>query len=157
MLAIGDDGALRGVRSDNRGPFMFTSMAPAPAGTPLECGLTGPPTLGCGSIIHGVTFAFDSAEIRPESDQVLADLARGLRGATGSTIVIEGHTSTEGTDDYNLNLSRRRSDAVVADLVRRGVPAAGLSAAGLGESRPIAPNTDENGRTMNRRVEVHCR
>jgi hypothetical protein len=156
ILSIGEDGSLRGVRSDNRGPFMFTSMAPAPASTALECGLTGPPALGCGSVIHGINFAFDSAEIRPESEPVLAELANGLSAETRAKIVIEGHTSSEGTDEYNLKLSERRSQAVVADLVKRGIAASRLSAIGRGESQPIATNADESGRAMNRRVEIEC-
>ena len=95
-----------------------------------------PPVLGYGSIIHGIAFGFDSAEIRAESAGVLEELFRGLQ-ARSATILIEGHTSSEGTEEYNQGLSERRAQAVVADLVRRG----------LGK---------ENGRSLNRRVEVKC-
>jgi outer membrane protein OmpA-like peptidoglycan-associated protein len=122
----------------------------------FECGQPAPPTLGCGSIIHGITFDFDSAAIRPESSPVLAELYKGLAADTRSRMVIEGHTSSEGTEDYNLRLSERRAQAVVADLVSRGLAGARVSAAGLGESRPIASNNDESGRSLNRRVEVKC-
>ena len=81
----------------------------------------------------------------------------GLRNDASTAVVLEGHTSSEGTDAYNLALSQRRAQAVVADLVRRGIPSARLSAAGIGEARPIATNDDESGRSLNRRVEVHCR
>jgi OmpA-OmpF porin, OOP family len=81
---------------------------------------------------------------------------KGLSGDRSASIVIEGHTSSEGTDDYNQGLSERRTQAIVADLVKRGIEAKRLKAVGLGETRPIAPNTDESGRDLNRRVEVRC-
>jgi outer membrane protein OmpA-like peptidoglycan-associated protein len=107
--------------------------------------------------VHGITFAFDAAEIRPESAAVLEELFRGLQSATSASIVIEGHTSSEGTDAYNQDLSERRAQAVVADLVRRGLAKNRLSAIGLGERQPIATNNDESGRSLNRRVEVKCK
>jgi OOP family OmpA-OmpF porin len=144
------------VRSSNRAPFRFYTVAPAGSGTGFECRDPSPPTLGCGSVIHGITFAFDSAEIRPESGAVLTALHNGLRANKSAKILIEGHTSNEGTDAYNLALSERRAQAVVADLTKRGLAAARLAAAGIGESRPIATNVDESGRSLNRRVEVKC-
>jgi outer membrane protein OmpA-like peptidoglycan-associated protein len=156
ILSLADDGSVRGVRSDNGGPFAYYTVAEAPAGTVFECGRPAPPALGCGSIVHGITFDFDSALIRPESSPVLAKLHEGLAADTRGRIVIEGHTSSEGSDDYNLRLSEKRAQAVVADLVGRGLAAARVSAVGAGESRPIAPNHDESGRSLNRRVEVKC-
>lgn len=156
ILSLASDGSIRGVRSDNGGPFNFYTMEAAPPGASLDCGQPAPPTLGCGSIVHGINFDFDSAVIRSDSNDVLAELYKGLSGASQSSVVIEGHTSSEGTDAYNLRLSEQRARAVVAALVARGMAAARLTAVGLGESRPIAPNTDESGRSLNRRVEVKC-
>lgn len=157
ILSTDADGSLRGVRSTNGGPFRLYTVAPAPPGTQADCGQPAPPALGCGSVVHGITFAFDSAEIRPESAPVLEELHRGLEAAPNAKVQIEGHTSSEGTEEYNLRLSERRAQAVVADLVRRGLPKERLTAAGIGESRPIASNNDESGRSLNRRVEIHCR
>jgi outer membrane protein OmpA-like peptidoglycan-associated protein len=156
ILSVAGDGNLRGVRSTNGSPFRLYTLAAAPAGTQVDCGDPAPPVLGCGSIIHSITFAFDSAEIRPESAAVLDELYKGLQGTPSARIVIEGHTSSEGTEEYNDRLSERRAQAVVADLVRRGLANQRLSAAGIGERRPIATNNDENGRSLNRRVEVKC-
>jgi outer membrane protein OmpA-like peptidoglycan-associated protein len=155
-MSVATDGSIRGVRSDNRGPFRYFTVAAAPAGTPFECGRKTPPALGCGSVVHGIGFDFDSADIRRESEPVLAELFRGLRAETSSKILIEGHTSSEGAADYNQRLSERRAQAVVADLVRRGLAAGRIAAAGIGETRPIATNNDESGRSLNRRVEVRC-
>ncbi|MCC7008004.1 MAG: OmpA family protein [Acidobacteria bacterium] len=157
ILSVAADGSLRGVRSSNGAPFRLFNVAPAPAGTRVECAEPAPPALGCGSVIHGITFAFDSAEIRADSAGVLGELFRGLAADRSATILIEGHTSSEGSDEYNQRLSERRAQAVVADLVRRGIAASRLSAAGIGERRPLAGNQDEAGRSLNRRVEVKCR
>jgi outer membrane protein OmpA-like peptidoglycan-associated protein len=156
ILSRADDGSIRGVRSDNGGPFNYYTVETAASGAALDCGQPAPPALGCGSIIHGINFDFDSAVIRPESTDVLAELYEGLAANSADKVVIEGHTSSEGTDAYNLRLSDQRARAVVADLVARGIAASRITAAGLGETRPIATNNDESGRSLNRRVEVKC-
>jgi outer membrane protein OmpA-like peptidoglycan-associated protein len=157
FLAVVDgSGKMQGVRSTNGAPFRLFEADITNDTTSLTCREPAPPALGCGSIIHGIRFAYDSAEITRDSDEVLAKLYDGLRNEAGS-IAIEGHTSSEGTDAYNQGLSERRARAVVAALQARGLAAARLSAVGLGETRPIASNDDESGRSLNRRVEVHCR
>lgn len=157
ILSVAADGSIRGVRSDNGGPFRLYTLAADTSPDEGSCGRPAPPALGCGSIIHGITFAFDSAEIRPDSEPVLAELSRSLQDDTSASILIEGHTSSEGAEAYNQQLSERRAQAVVASLVDRGLAQDRVTAAGLGENRPIAPNADESGRSLNRRVEVHCR
>jgi OOP family OmpA-OmpF porin len=156
ILSRAADGSLRGVRSDNNGPFRYFTVSVAPPGTSLGCAEPAQPTLGCNSVVHGINFDFDSARIRPESDAILASLYAGLAAQTSPKILIEGHTSSEGADDYNLRLSERRAQAIVDDLVGRGFPAARIAAVGRGESQPLASNDDENGRSLNRRVEVKC-
>ncbi len=156
VLSVSDSGVLRGVRSTNRAPATMYTGPPAPEGTRTHCSDYPPSKLGCGSVIHGINFDFDSADIRPESAPILAELYEGLRNDPSATIVIEGHTSSEGSDAYNLALSERRARSVVDDLLRRGIDANRIGAVGRGESNPIASNNDENGRSLNRRVEVHC-
>lgn len=156
ILAVAEDGTIRGVRSSNNGPFRLYTLDVAQGDAGATCAQPSPPAIGCGSIIHGINFDFDSAVIRPESAAVLAELYEGLSADRSAKIVIEGHTSSEGTEEYNQRLSERRAQAVVDDLVRRGIVAARLSAAGIGERRPIATNNDESGRSLNRRVEVKC-
>jgi hypothetical protein len=156
ILGIAADGALHGVRSTNSGPFTLITGEPASAGTAPTCP-PSPAVLGCGAVIHGISFDFDSAVIRADSAPVLMRLHDGLRNDSSATVVIEGHTSSEGADDYNLKLSERRARSVVQDLVTRGIAASRLQAVGVGEARPLANNDDESGRSLNRRVEVHCR
>ena len=155
ILSVAADGGLIGVRSSNRGPFRLYTVATAAAGS-VDCGGPATPALGCGSIIHSITFGVDSAEIRPESAAVLAALHAGLQNDPSTKIVIEGHTSSEGSEIHNNILSERRARAVLVDLVRRGATPQRLTAVGIGERRPIATNADESGRSLNRRVEVKC-
>ncbi|MEL6276536.1 MAG: OmpA family protein, partial [Bacteroidota bacterium] len=65
---------------------------------------------------------------------------------------IEGHTDADGTDDYNLDLSQQRSEAVKAALVKEGITSSRMEAIGLGESTPIADNSTAAGKAKNRRV-----
>ncbi len=66
---------------------------------------------------------------------------------------VEGHTDTDGPDDYNLDLSQRRADSVSKFLVEKGVEAGRLRAKGFGETKPIASNKTAAGRATNRRVQ----
>ncbi len=156
ILAVADDGSVRGVRSDNGGPFRLYTGAGADEGFTLDCPDLESNRLGCGSVIHGINFDFDSADIRDDSEPILAALFSGLQSDQASSIVIEGFTSSEGAEDYNLNLSERRAAAVVQDVISRGLSSDRISSAGRGEADPIASNDDESGRSMNRRVEVRC-
>jgi len=155
VLGVTSDGIVRGVRSSNGAPFRLYSGATSTDRT-VECEAADGPPLGCGSIIHGLEFAFNSDELQPGVIPILDALADGLRSELNGVITIEGHTSSEGPEDYNLNLSDRRARAVVVGLGLRGISADRLNPIGIGEARPIATNTDESGRAMNRRVEVRC-
>lgn len=155
ILSVSPEGELRGVRSTNSSPFTLYT-APVAGKDEKSC-KTPPVKLGCGSVIHGINFDFDSAVLRSESEPVLKALFDGLKADTAASINIEGHTSSEGSTAYNDELSRKRAEAVVADMTKRGIAATRLAAVGVGELRPIAPNTDENGRSMNRRVAVVCK
>lgn len=156
IALIGGDGAMQGVRSTNGAPFRLFSAGPETDTASLRCSEPSPPSLGCGSVIHGIRFAFDSAEITPDSRLVLDSLREGLLAESAATIRIEGHTSSEGSERYNQGLSARRAQAVVDALVASGLEAGRLRAEGLGEARPMATNEDESGRSLNRRVEIRC-
>ncbi len=155
VVLIDSDRALRGSANFNNGPFRLFGGPVAPEGSATECSDVPEPELGCGSTVY-VQFEFDSAALRPESAPVISDLFDGLKATTDVSITIEGHTSSEGSEAYNQGLSERRAQAVVDALVRRGIDAARITAAGRGELAPIASNRDENGRALNRRVEVVC-
>jgi OOP family OmpA-OmpF porin len=105
--------------------------------------------------LYGINFGFDSAEILPDSRPTLEEVARFLRANAALRVVVAGHTDSQGEFDYNLGLSARRAQAVVAALTRDfGIPAARLTAFGAGMAAPLARNDDEAGRARNRRVEI---
>ena len=100
------------------------------------------------------TFDVDSADIKPGFYSTM-DKISGIVNKYGKTsLVIAGHTDDTGSDDHNLALSRRRANAVESYLMADQVSPTRLSSIGYGESRPIAPNDTETGRTLNRRVEI---
>lgn len=101
-----------------------------------------------------VLFATGQTTIRPGAMLTVERLADFLRGRPTLAVMIEGHTDSIGADDYNLDLSQRRSDAVMAALASRGVASANLRSRGLGEGYPSASNDSSGGRQQNRRVEV---
>ncbi len=156
VLTITDDGEIIGTRSTNGAPFRLYAGAVAP-NIETKCSERTVPLIGCGSIVHGIHFDFDSASIRAESHERLNALFTGLKSVTASDITIVGHTSNEGSDEYNEQLSQRRAEVVVATLVARGINTARISAQGRGEKQPIADNTTGAGRSLNRRVEIVCR
>ena len=80
-----------------------------------------------------------------------------MKAAGAAAITVIGHTSSEGSDEYNDKLSQRRAEAVVAAIVGRGIAAGRISAEGRGEKQAIAANLTEAGRSLNRRVEIACR
>lgn len=71
-----------------------------------------------------------------------------------ATFILKGYASAEGSDAHNMELSVDRANAVKTYLVNTGVSAANLTARGYGEANPIADNTSESGRVINRRVEM---
>ena len=101
-----------------------------------------------------VTFAVNSTDISPSMRNTLDGVAQSLVNYPNSLIDVMGHTDSTGSDQYNLDLSRRRADAVGNYLSSRGVSRARMEMIGYGEQYPIADNTTESGRSQNRRVEI---
>jgi outer membrane protein OmpA-like peptidoglycan-associated protein len=102
-----------------------------------------------------VKFDFDKSQVKPESYGDIKNLADFLTQYPQTTTVVEGHTDSVGSDAYNQTLSERRANAVRDVLVNQyGVGSDRVSAAGYGESRPVADNASADGRAVNRRVEA---
>ena len=105
-------------------------------------------------IIGKVQFQSGSAEIDKNSEPLLDQIAQALEGNSSvRKLRIEGHTDNVGDDTGNQKLSEARAKSVKDALTRRGVDGDRLETAGLGETRPIAPNDTAGGRQKNRRVE----
>jgi OOP family OmpA-OmpF porin len=101
--------------------------------------------------LPGVTFAVNSAELTPESDQVLGYAVTTLKQHPEFVIEVDGHTDSTGSDKLNLSLSQRRAESVEAYLKSHGVTNT-LTAKGYGKTRPIEDNKTAEGRLANRRV-----
>jgi OmpA-OmpF porin, OOP family len=107
-----------------------------------------------GSIsLYGIYFDFDKADLKPESEPTLREIASLLQGQPQLAVLVVGHTDNQGSYNYNLDLSARRAASVKAALVSRfAIDAGRLTTAGAGMMAPIASNDTEEGRARNRRV-----
>jgi OmpA-OmpF porin, OOP family len=105
--------------------------------------------------IYGILFDFNKAVIRPESRASLDEIGKFLKDHPGQNVYVVGHTDNVGGFDFNMQLSKARAAAVVAELAHAyGVGAARMVASGVGLQAPVASNATEQGRSKNRRVEL---
>jgi OOP family OmpA-OmpF porin len=104
--------------------------------------------------LENVTFEFDSAKLTATSTASLDDAVKILKRHSDLKVEIAGHTDSIGTEEYNLGLSQRRAQAVADYLIAHGANAGNILVKGYGESAPVADNSTEAGRAINRRVEL---
>lgn len=104
--------------------------------------------------LHGVLFAFDSADLHKNARRVLLPVVELFTRYPDLEIEVAGHTDSVGPAEYNQKLSQRRAEAVRQFLIDRGVPAGQVRAEGYGENEPVASNDTPEGREDNRRVEI---
>lgn len=105
--------------------------------------------------MHGILFDFDKDSMRPDSRPQLEEIAKFLKTQPDLRVLIVGHTDAKGAYDYNRDLSHRRARSIVDTLVRdHGVAAARLTPVGVGMAAPMATNRTDQGRALNRRVEL---
>jgi len=109
-----------------------------------------------GLVVTMADVLFDSGQftLRPAAREKLAKLSGIVLAHPGLRLAAEGHTDSTGGADFNQKLSVKRAGVVVTYLGSQGIPQDALSAAGFGDTRPIAPNTTSAGRQQNRRVEL---
>ena len=101
-----------------------------------------------------ITFAVNQSEINPGFYETLNSVSLVLQEFDKTTVSVYGHADSTGAEDYNMRLSQRRAQSVSGYLAGQGVSPARLRAIGFGETRPVAPNNTEAGRSANRRVEI---
>jgi outer membrane protein OmpA-like peptidoglycan-associated protein len=101
-----------------------------------------------------VLFDTGKASLKAGATSNLNKLVAFLNEYSDRTVLIEGYTDSVGSEDYNQGLSERRADSVKSYLAGQGIGSLRLSAAGKGESDPVASNDSAAGRQQNRRVEV---
>jgi OmpA-OmpF porin, OOP family len=105
--------------------------------------------------LYGIYFDTDKAVIRPESRPTLEQIAKLLASHVSLNVTIVGHTDSQGPFPYNLDLSRRRAEAIAAELVKTyHITAPRLQTAGVAHLAPVGSNASEAGRALNRRVEL---
>lgn len=105
--------------------------------------------------IYGIYFDYDSASIRPESEKALKAIAEILEQNYELEVFIVGHTDLTGSLEYNMELSKRRAESVVKELMNTyGISSNRLKAMGVGPLCPVTSNQSEEGRQLNRRVEL---
>jgi len=105
--------------------------------------------------VYGIYFDTDKAELTPDSDLALQEIAALLKKNNALSLRVVGHTDSTGDFAHNVALSEARAKTVVTALSTRfGIVAARLSAHGVGPLAPVASNETEEGRARNRRVEL---
>jgi outer membrane protein OmpA-like peptidoglycan-associated protein len=105
--------------------------------------------------VYGIHFDTDKADLKVGAAKTLEEVAKLLKAHPDLKVEIQGHTDSTGTDEHNNELSRRRADTVRAYLLLYGIAAERLETTGHGESKPVADNATDEGRALNRRVELH--
>ena len=104
-------------------------------------------------VTYAITFESGKADLKPESIVEINRVAKLMQEHTDLSFEVQGHCDNTGTDAVNDPLSQKRAEAIVAALVKQGIDKSRLTAVGKGSHSPIAPNTTDEGRAKNRRVE----
>ena len=99
-------------------------------------------------------FRKSSHQLNARGREAIRQVAQSVRSNPNLNVLIEGHTDSDGTADYNWELSTKRATAVAKVLIDAGIPPAKITASGKGEYHPIASNSTERGKSKNRRVEI---
>ncbi len=138
-------------KQDLNNPTVFRNFRLAEGGKPMRQQLDE-----TGKIVtHGILFDVNSHKIKGESYKTLKEIGELLQEDPSLRLSIEGHTDSDGADDYNMDLSKRRAESVRTYLINEyGISADRLEAKGWGESKPIDTNDTSEGKANNRRVEL---
>ena len=101
-----------------------------------------------------IYFNFNKADVKPAMHMQLTKIAQALAAVPDQHLLIEGHTDSDGSNEYNLSLSESRAESVRKILLDGGIPSERVDIKGYGESKPIADNDTAAGKAQNRRVEI---
>ena len=146
--APGCDGAIVPVVAP-AAPVAVAPPVAAPAVVPVA-----PPAATKVTYAADAFFDFDKSVIKPAGKEKLDDLIGKIKDINLEVIIAVGHTDSVGSDSYNQKLSVRRSEAVKAYLVSKGIEKNRVYTEGKGEKQPVADNKTAEGRAKNRRVEI---
>ncbi|UFN47174.1 OmpA family protein [Roseomonas sp. OT10] len=150
-----------GITSSNYGAYRSSYRFDAPVqrvamGAPVQAPVAES-LRATGKVALYVTFRTGSADLDISAATTLGELRDALQGDPSLRLVLIGHTDNTGTPQGNVGLSQRRAEAVRAWLVSQGIAADRLAAQGRGQAEPVAENTSESGRALNRRVQAERR
>ena len=137
----------------------FDKCPGTPAGTVVdgsgcEIKFPKPDTTMATGTYSNIQFEFDSSVLRTSAYPTLDKLSADLRSNTAKTFELDGYASSEGSAAHNMRLSKDRANSVKTYLVNSGVDAKRLTVKAYGETNPVADNSTEQGRVLNRRVEL---
>ena len=104
--------------------------------------------------LSGPSFDFNKAHLRPEGEAKVDHAVRLMQENPSMRVVVEGHTDSVGSDEYNQKLSEKRAEAVRDRMVQQGISASRITTRGMGKAAPVASNKSAAGRAENRRVEI---
>ena len=149
--APGCDGAIVPPAPVAPAPVAAPAPVPAPAPAPV---VVAPPAATKVTYAADAFFDFNKSVIKPEGKAKLDDLTSKIKDINLEVIIAVGHTDSVGSDAYNQKLSIRRSEAVKAYLVSKGIEKNRVYTEGKGEKQPVADNKTAEGRAKNRRVEI---
>jgi OOP family OmpA-OmpF porin len=137
-------------------PAPAPAAAPAPAPAPAAAAAAAAAAAVSSKVTYAADafFDFDKSVIKPEGKAKLDDLVGKVKAINLEVIIAVGHTDSVGSDAYNQKLSLRRSQAVKAYLVSKGIDKTRIYTEGKGEKQPVADNKTKEGRAKNRRVEI---
>jgi OOP family OmpA-OmpF porin len=138
-------------------PVAETQPEPAPQPTPaapVEKPAPAPVVEKPDYNFSNIQFEFNSGILKTDAYPALDKAAAEMKKDASVKFVLNGNSSAEGTDEHNMSLSVERANAVKTYLVNTGVSGSNLDVKGYGESKPITSNATEEGRALNRRVEI---
>ncbi|MEZ4366468.1 MAG: OmpA family protein [Kofleriaceae bacterium] len=130
-----------------------STVATAPTPRTPTSSPSGTSDAGDGATYGPVLFAYDSVDLTAAARDTLSQIATAMAAKPSATLVIEGHTDEQGTDEYNLALGERRAQTIQDYLVRLGVDRSRLQTLTYGEARPAVSGTGEMAWAQNRRGE----
>jgi len=155
--AVGCDGAIVAAPAAPAAapaPARAAAPAPAPAPRPAPAPALAPAAATKVTYAADAFFDFDKSVLKADGKAKLDDLVGKVKGVNLEVIIAVGHTDSVGPDAYNQKLSVKRSDAVKAYLVSKGIEKNRVYTEGKGEKQPVADNKSAAGRSKNRRVEI---
>jgi OOP family OmpA-OmpF porin len=138
------------------GALTAAPAAAAASGAAAPAAAAAAPVAAASKVTYAADafFDFDKSVLKPEGKAKLDDLVSKVKGINLEVIIAVGHTDSVGADTYNQKLSIRRSEAVKAYLVSKGIEKNRVYTEGKGEKQPVADNKTKEGRAKNRRVEI---